>query len=471
MSPLEEESGFGKVDDEVIEKLVETLGRENVKTDVVERYVYSSDASLFSSLPDVVVIPETTEQVSGIMRIASEKRIPVTPRGAGTGLCGGAVPLYGGIVVDLSRMNRILEVDPDNFCVTVEAGIIPEELNKKLSEHGVFFPPSPGSKKMCTIGGMISTNAGGMHAVKYGVTRSFVLGLRVVLPSGEILKLGGKTLKRCLGYDLLQLFIGSEGTLGIITEATLRVLPIPEMSAVAVAYFQDISKAARAVNTVLRRITPSAIEILDGKSIEAVNRYMPSLNLPQAEAALYFEVEGGAKEVERQIKVIVEACKELGGKTEWTDDPNEKEKLLTGRELVGGAIMNVDRRRVRIYEAEDVCVPLSKLPAFIREVHKISEKYGIPVCLYGHAGDGNCHSGIMVDPTSREEWEKMRHLAREIYELAVKLGGNISGEHGIGILRAEYMERIHGATSLRLMRAIKRAFDPLGILNPGKMGL
>lgn len=462
--------GYGKVDDEVIGRLVKALGEGNVKADLVERYAYSTDASLFSSLPDVVVTPENTSQVVDIVRIASEKCIPVTPRGGGTGLCGGAVPLYGGILVDLSKMNRILEVDLDNFCVTVEAGITPERLNRELAKHGFFFPPSPGSKKMCTIGGMIATNAGGMHAVKYGVTRNFVLGLKLVIPPGEVVSLGGKVLKRCLGYDLIQLVVGSEGTLGIVTEATLRILPLPEKSAVVVAYFKDVSTAAKAVNAVLRRVIPSAIEILDKKSIEAVNRYLPSLNLPQAEAALYFEVDGSEQEVERQMEVIVDACRMHGGETEWTSDPKEKEKLLAGRETVGGAIMNVDRRRVRVYKAEDVCVPIAQLPRFVEEVHHISEKYGIPVCIYGHAGDGNCHSGIMIDPTSREEWERMRKMAGEIYELAVKLGGNISGEHGIGLLRAGYMAGIHGK-ALDIMKKIKEAFDPQGILNPGKMGL
>jgi len=461
---------YGKVDSEVLNRLMETLGEGNVKTDVVERYAYSTDASLFSSLPEVVVTPKNTSQVVEVIRIASEKRIPVTPRGGGTGLCGGAVPVHGGIVIDLSGMSRILEVGLDNFCVTVEAGITPERLNKELAKHGFFFPPSPGSKKMCTIGGMIATNAGGMHAVKYGVTRNFVLGLKVVIPPGEVLSLGGKVLKRCLGYDLIQLIVGSEGTLGVVTEAILRILPLPERSAVVVAYFKDGASAAKAVNAVLRQVIPSAIEILDERSIEAVNRYVPSLNLPKAGAVLYFEIDGSEQEVERQLEVIIDACRTHGGETEWTSDPKEKERLLAGREIVGGAIMNVDRRRVRVYEAEDVCVPLAQLPRFIEEVHRISERYGIPVCIYGHAGDGNCHSGIMIDPTSQEEWEKMRAMAREIYELAVRLGGNISGEHGIGLLRADYMESIHGS-SLRIMRKIKEAFDPQGILNPGKMSL
>ncbi|MEM1658923.1 MAG: FAD-binding oxidoreductase [Candidatus Jordarchaeales archaeon] len=462
--------GYGKVDEEVLSRLVDALGERNVKTDVVERYAYSTDASLFSSLPDVVVTPESCSQVVEVVKIASEKRIPVTPRGGGTGLCGGAVPVYGGIVVDMSKMNRILEVDLENFCVVTEAGVTPENLNKELAKHGFFFPPSPGSKRMCTIGGMIATNAGGMHAVKYGVTRNFVLGLKLVIPPGEVLNLGGKVLKRCLGYDLIQLVVGSEGTLGIITEATLRILPLPEESAVVVAFFDDISTAAKVVNAVLRRVVPSAIEILDSRSIEAVNRYMPSLNLPQAGAALYFEVEGSRPEVERQVQVIVEACKAHGGRIEWTTDPKEKEKLLAGREVVGGAIMNVDQRRVRVYEAEDVCVPIAQLPRFVEEAHRISEKYGVPVCIYGHAGDGNCHSGIMIDPTNREEWVKMRAMAKEIYELAVRLGGNISGEHGIGLLRAGYMESIN-ERALQLMRKVKEAFDPQGILNPGKMGL
>jgi len=455
----------------LVESLSSIVGDEHVKSDIVDRYCYSMDASFYRAVPDVVVFPQTTEQVSEVMRFANANGVPVTPRGAATGLCGGAVPLKGGIVLDLTKMNKILEIDLDNLCVRVESGVIQNQLNEELEPHGFFFPPSPGSKKMCTIGGMISTNAGGMRAVKYGVTRNFVLGLKVVLASGEVLDLGGKTLKRSLGLDLIQLFVGTEGTLGVITEALLRILPLPEETAVIVAPFSDIGDAARAVNSVLRRTIPAAIEIMDRGIIRAVNAYMPELNLPEVDALLYFEAGGTREEVEKQTELIVETCKKHGARgIQWTSDPLEKQRLWQGREAAGGAIMNLDRRLVRVYEAEDVCVPISKMPEMIKRFREISEKYGIPVCLYGHAGDGNVHSGVLIDVRSEEEWRKLRALTREVYEAAISLGGNVSAEHGVGVLRAEWMEKIHGL-GLEYIKKIKRVFDPRGILNPGKLGV
>lgn len=459
------------MEEDLVKVLCSIVGEENVKSDIVDRYCYSTDASMYSSIPDVVVFPRTTDHVSEIMKFANAKEIPVTPRGAATGLCGGAVPLKGGIVIDLSKMNKILEIDLDNFCVRVEPGVIQNELNQVLNKHGFFFPPTPGSKKMCTIGGMISTNAGGMTAVKYGVTRNFVLGLKVVLASGEVLELGGKTLKRSLGLDLLQLFVGTEGTLGIITEALLRIVPLPEETAVIVAPFEDIYEATKAVNSVLSRTIPAAIEIMDRGIIKAVNAYIKELKLPEVEAILYFEVDGTREEVQNQIKIIVETCrnhKSLG--VQWTADPGKKLMLWQGREAAGGAIMNLDRRLVRVYEAEDVCVPISKIPDMVKRFQEISKKYGIPVGLYGHAGDGNIHSGVLIDVRNPEEWRKLKNLAREVYETAMSLGGNISAEHGIGALRAEWMGRIHGG-GLKYIKKIKEAFDPKGILNPGKLDM
>lgn len=459
------------MEDYLVKALSEIVGEDNVKTDVIDRYCYSMDASIYKSIPDVVVFPQSTEHVSEIMKFANAKEIPVTPRGAGTGLCGGAVPIEGGIVLDFTRMNRILEVDLDNFCVKVEPGVIQNQLNQVLNRYGVFFPPTPGSKKMCTVGGMISTNAGGMTAIKYGVTRNFVLGLKVVLASGEVLNLGGKTLKRSLGLDLVHLFVGTEGTLGIVTEALLRIMPLPEETAVIVAPFQDINDAAKAVNTVLSRTIPTAIEILDSGSIKAVNNYMSELNLPEVDAILYFEVGGTHEEVGKQTALIVEACKTHKSQNiQWTSDPSERQMLWQGREAVGGAIMTLDKRLVRVYEAEDVCVPISKIPEMVKKFQEISKKYGIPVCLYGHAGDGNIHSGILIDIRNQEEWQKLKNLTHEVYETATTLGGNLSAEHGIGILRADWMDRIQGA-GLEYIKKIKRIFDPKGILNPGKLGI
>ncbi|MGQ9721720.1 MAG: FAD-binding oxidoreductase [Candidatus Jordarchaeum sp.] len=457
--------------EDLVNILASIVGEENVKSDIIDRYCYSMDASIYKSIPDVVVFPQTTDQVVEIMKLANTNEIPVTPRGAATGLCGGAVPIEGGIVVDLTQMNKILEIDLDNFCVRVEPGVIQLQLNQELKKQGFFFPPTPGSKKMCTIGGMISTNAGGMTAVKYGVTRNFVLGLKVVLASGEVLSLGGKTLKRSLGLDLTQLFIGSEGTLGIITEALLRIIPLPEETAVIVAPFEDINEAAKAVNSVLNHTIPTAIEIMDRGIIKAVNAYVPELNLPEVDALLYFEIGGTPEEVKKQTELIVETCKKhKSNNVQWTSDPSEKQMLWQGREAAGGAIMNLDKRLVRVYEAEDVCVPISKVPEMVKRFQEISKKYGVPVGLYGHAGDGNIHSGVLIDVRNPEEWQKLKKLTGEVYETAMSLGGNISAEHGIGVLRAGWMDRILGE-GLHYVKKIKKVFDPKGILNPGKLGI
>ncbi|MFB0560169.1 MAG: FAD-binding oxidoreductase [Candidatus Lokiarchaeia archaeon] len=459
------------MEEDLVKALSSIVGEENVKNDIIDRYCYSMDASIYRSIPDVVVFPQSTDQVSEIMKFANANEIPVTPRGAATGLCGGAVPLKGGIVMDLTKMNKILEIDLDNLCVKVESGVVQFQLNQELKLYGFFFPPTPGSKKMCTIGGMISTNAGGMRAIKYGVTRNFVLGLKVVLASGEVLDLGGKTLKRCLGLDLIQLFVGSEGTLGVITEALLRIIPLPEETAVIVAPFEDINGAAKAVNSVLSNTIPAAIEIMDSGIIKAVNAYIPELNLPEVNAILYFEVGGTREEVKRQTELIVEICKNHNSKNiKWTSDPSEKQMLWQGREAAGGAIMNLDKRLVRVYEAEDVCVPISKIPEMVKKFQEISKKYGIPVCLYGHAGDGNIHSGVLIDVRDQEEWQKLKKLTSEVYETAMSLGGNISAEHGIGVLRAGWMDRVQGA-GLDYIKKIKKVFDPKGILNPGKLGM
>lgn len=459
------------MEEDLVKALSSIVGEENVKNDIIDRYCYSMDASIYRSIPDVVVFPKSTDQVSEIMKFANVNEIPVTPRGAATGLCGGAVPLEGGIVMDLTKMNKILEIDLDNLCVKVEPGVIQFQLNEELKPHGFFFPPTPGSKKMCTIGGMISTNAGGMRAIKYGVTRNFVLGLKVVLASGEVIDLGGKTLKRCLGLDLIQFFVGSEGTLGIITEALLRIIPLPEETAVIIAPFEEINEAAKAVKSVLSNTIPTAIEIMDSGIIKAVNSYIPELNLPEVDAILYFEVGGTREEVKRQTELIVEICKKHNSKNiQWTSDPSEKQMLWQGREAAGGAIMNLDKRLVRVYEAEDVCVPISKIPEMVKKFQEISKKYGIPVCLYGHAGDGNIHSGVLIDVRKQEEWQKLKRLTSEVYEAAMSLGGNISAEHGIGVLRADWMERVQGQ-GLDYIKKIKKVFDPKGILNPGKLGM
>lgn len=464
----------GRLNEETIKQLKEIVGEENISTEPYERYLYSMDVYLRRhNPPDVIVRPKSTLEVSRIVQLAYEHEIPITPRGAGTGITGGAIPIKGGILIDMTRMNRILEIDLDNRCVTLEAGVIHAELNKVLSKYGFFFPPEPGSSKMCTMGGLVSIGGSGIRAVKYGTAKDYVLSLTVVLPNGEVLKTGKKVLKRAAGYNLTQLFVGSEGTLGVITEMTLKIMPLPENYGIAMAVYEKLEDAARTVRGLFQAgVIPSAIEILDETAIQAVNKYRPSLRLPNAEGILLFEVEGSSTEVKRQASTIGEICRENGASQyRWSDDPTERERLWEARRVVGVATGKLDKKRSRVYEAEDFAVPISKIVEVIRKVREISKKHKIPAVIFGHIGDGNLHVAPLLDKKNRDEWARLDRLVDEVQRFVISIGGSISAEHGIGMLREEYVELENGPVAMRVMRGIKRLFDPKNIMNPGKMAL
>ncbi len=441
-----------------------------VSNSPAELCCYSCDASQVYGLPEYVVRPLTTEEVSRILSLAYKYEIPVTARGAGTGLAGGAVPLRGGMVLDMSGMNKILEIDVENLQVHVEPGVVVEHLNRALKPHGFFFPPNPGSSSVCTIGGLISNNGSGMRCVKYGTTKSYVLDLEVVLADGKVIRTGSRVLKSSAGYDLTRLMVGAEGTLGIITAARLRIVPIPRRRRLVMASFESSELAGMAVvKTFSAGIVPSACEIMDSTTVKVLRRCDPNIVLPDGDVIL-FEVDGTDLSTSEDARRISEACAGLAQSIRIASDEREMSEIWAARELVGAAISRLDPSKSRVYVGEDVGVPMKEIPNLMRKVQEISDSTGIPAMKYGHIGDGNLHVAWFIDVSSEDEWTRLRRAADMIHRAAIELGGTVSSEHGIGGSRAEYMEMQWGP-ALDIMRAIKRALDPKGILNPGKLGL
>jgi len=436
-----------------------------------ELYCYSSDASQVKGMPDYVVRPKSTNEVSRIVRLAYENDIPVTARGAGTGLAGGAVPVAGGIVLDMSGMNRILEVDIDNIQVVVEPGIVQDSLNDALKPYGFFFPPNPGSSAMCTIGGMIAYNASGMRCVKYGTTRNYVRDLEVVLADGTIIHTGSKMLKSAAGYDLTQLIIGSEGTLGIVTKASLKIAPLPKTRKLVITSFENTEIAGQAVvKTFSNGVIPSACEILDRVSLQVLKRYDPNLVLPSEGDVILFEVDGTESSAREAAEQIMKVCAPLALSIRLAESEKEMADIWAARKLVGAAIYRLDPTKTRIYVGEDVGVPIKQIPELLKRVQEISERFNLPAMKYGHIGDGNLHLALFIDVLNKDEWDRLNKAADLVHRTAIELGGTVSSEHGVGAARAEYME-IQWGPALEVMRAIKKALDPKGILNPGKLGL
>lgn len=454
----------------ILEDLLEIAG-DRVSASLTERYCYSCDASQITGLPDFVVRPENTGEVSRLIRLCSEHQTPVTARGAGTGLAGGASPVLGGIVLDMSGMNRILEIDIENQQVIVEPGVVHEKLNLSLKPYGFFFPPDPGSSAMCTIGGMISYNSSGMRSVKYGTVRNYVLDLEVVLADGHVIHTGSRVLKSAAGYDLTRLFTGSEGTLGIITRAGLKIAPLPKTRILVQACFEEAEVAGLAVIKVFSSgITPSACEILDKTTLQVLKLCDPDIALPDDGDVILFEVDGTEASTAEAAMQISEICRPMAKSVRVASGP-EMEPIWAARRLVGAAISRLDPNKTRIYMGEDVGVPLKQIPAMIRKVQQITTNLGIPAMKYGHIGDGNLHVALFIDVDDEDQWDIIRLAADRIHKAAIKLGGTVSSEHGIGLARAEYLQEQLGVDTLQVMQSIKKALDPKGILNPGKMGL
>ncbi|CAJ37343.1 FAD-binding oxidoreductase [Methanocella arvoryzae] len=454
----------------MLTELQNIVGTDRASSDEAELYCYSFDSSYVRGKADYVVRPKTAEEVSAVVKLAAAHRIPIVPRGSASGLTGGAVPVQGGIVLDMTGMNRILDIDLENMQVLIEPGIIHGHLNRELAKHGFFFPPDPGSSEMCSLGGLIGNGGSGMHSVKYGTVKDYVLDLEVVLPDGEIIHTGCKAPKTSAGYDLTRLYVGSEGTLGIITKARLRICALPETKSVITAAFARLEDAGTAAVEVLKAgVTPAAMEIMDASALRAIRKYQPEMEVPEGEAMLIFEVDGYRESTSREAALISGICRRCGGATTIARDSAEVERIWTTRRLVSVIISRLSPGKVAIYEAEDIGMPIKDVPRMLRKIRQISERHGLDLVVFGHIGDGDLHTGIAIDLLDEGEWKKVHAVKDEIYDAVLEAGGTLSGEHGIGVIRGDYMPRIYGRGH-EIMRAIKKAVDPLNIMNPGKMG-
>lgn len=452
---------------QLIRQLTNIASKHKVFTAKEDLYCYGYDATFRSFMPDVVVKPQDTDQVAAIVRLANEKGIPVYPRGAGTGLSGGSLPVQGGIVMALTDMNRILEIDRGNLLAVVQPGVITAHLHEAAEKEGLFYPPDPASSDVCTIGGNIAECAGGPRGFKYGVTRDYVLGLEVVAPSGEILRTGGKTVKNVSGYDLTRLLVGSEGTLGIITRATLRLIPRPRAVRTLLAVYDDLLNAGESiVNISTSGVIPATMEIMDRLSIRCASGSC-GVDLPQdSEAILIIEVDGMEAAVREEAAIVARVCRTAGAReVVMAEKPADREKIWRARKAVSSALMKIAPTKI----SEDATVPRSQIPAMINQLQRIRGKYNINLVIFGHAGDGNLHPNIITDENDPEEMQRVEAAIREIFQAAVSLGGTLSGEHGIGTLKAPFMEMEFGPAELSYMRRIKDTLDPRGVLNPGKI--
>jgi len=452
----------------MISKLEKIVGKEAVLTSKEDLNAYSYDGTTtWAHMPDVVVLPTSSEQVSQILKLANENRIPVTPRGGGTNVSGGSIPIKGGIVLCTTRMNKILDINKTNLTVTVESGVVLQDLNMALAKEGLFYPPDPQSFFGCTMGGNVAENAGGPYCVKYGVTKQYVLGLEVVLANGYIMKLGGVTVKNRTGYELIMLFTGSEGTLGVITKITLRLLPMPPASKTMMAIFDDMAVGGQAVSNILGSgVVPAKVEFVDNFVIRRIEEKTP-MGLPvDANALLLLQADGSSAAVEADTEQIVDILKKSGAKeVKVAKDANEAAMYWKMRSGGFAAVFSA----AHTVMAEDVAVPRDKLAEFIRKLGEISKKSGFFIQFLGHAGDGNLHPSIFTDIRNKEEFARAQETMGEIFDAALSLGGVLSGEHGIGLEKQRFLKKAMDPVALDLMKKIKGILDPNNILNPGKI--
>ena len=462
---------FNKIDSAVYRRLTEISGPKAVFNSEEMLDKYSKDETIgLSHTPEAVVLPATLKEIKEIFRLANIENIPVTPRGLGTGLSGGAVPLYGGIVLSLERMNRLVEIDRENLMVVTEPGIITGELQQTVEAEGFFYPPDPASLESCSIGGNVAEGAGGSRAVRYGTTKDYVQGLEMVLPSGEVIHTGGKVVKDVTGYNLTQLLVGSEGTLAVVTRIILRLIPLPKLRMDLLVPFNSIEKTTRTVSEIIEaKIVPTAIEFMENNCFElAENHIKRKLAFRDAAAHLLVTLDGNHQEaLEDSRNRVGEICERNGAYDIYVADTRpDIERMWEGRKclfeaanLVGG-----------MYKSLDVVVPRSRIPTLVQKIHGISELHRIQAMSFGHAGDGNIHVLLFKGELSDDVWDSHIVLAeRELYNETVNLGGRITAEHGIGLLRKQYLSMNLGTNQIEILRKLKKAFDPKSILNPGKI--
>ncbi|MCC7264705.1 MAG: FAD-binding protein [Candidatus Latescibacteria bacterium] len=451
-----------------IEQLSGFLKPEQLLTSPEELSVYAYDGTaMLHQLPDCVVLPENARQVSNVLRWANEARVPVVTRGSGTGLSGGSVPVAGGLVLCLVRLNRILEVDTRNLTMTVEPGVLTQAISDAATAAGLFYPPDPGSIKISTIGGNVAENSGGLRGLKYGVTRDYVMALEVVLADGRILNTGTKCVKDVAGFTLKDLFIGSEGTLGVITRITLKLIPQPAAKRTLLAMYDKMTDAAQTISAIIEdKIIPCTLEFLDRTTIECVEGYA-KIGLPtDAEAVLLMEVDGHPAQVEEQAQRLEGlATAHHARQVRRAEDAAEALRLATARRSAFSALARLAPTVI----LEDVTVPRSELAKMVAFVQEVGERYQLRIGTFGHMGDGNLHPTFLTDERNEEEIQRVEKAMREVFEYAVQLGGTITGEHGVGLAKKPYLAGALGPVALDVMRRVRKGFDPNGILNPGKI--
>ncbi|OPL14415.1 MAG: glycolate oxidase subunit GlcD [delta proteobacterium ML8_D] len=452
----------------VAQKILNIVGPQNFSTDPADLECYSYDASSIISLPQAVVMPVSTEQVSQILSLANQEGLAVSPRGAGTGTTGASVPINRGLALCLAKMNRIISINPKDLTALVEPGVVTGELQEEVSRYGLFYPPDPASMKFCTIGGNVATGAGGPRAVKYGVTRDYVMALEVVLADGTVIHTGTKTAKGVVGYDLTRLLVGSEGMLGVVTGITLRLLPAPESDGTLIAFFPDTKSASNTVVSLFEsRILPRCAEFLDKLSIGLISEQLPVAITESADAMLLIEVDGVQESIPRQLEAVKKSCRECGATDIHVAKSKDQAKIFwAARQALAPSIRTLgfpDKIN------EDICVPRSCLPEIISRLEKIGRKNRITILSFGHAGDGNLHVNLLLDLSNREEKLRGKAAVMEVMEATLALGGTISGEHGVGLTKRPFIQMEIDKKGLEIMKGIKRIFDPGNILNPGKV--
>jgi len=456
------------IKESIVTEFQKIVGKENALTspEALKAYSYDGTTSWIHE-PDIVLFPTSTQEISAIMKIANAEKIPVTPRGGGTNVSGGSVPIEGGIVICFTKMNTIVKIDKENLTATVEPGVVLMDLNMALAREGLFFPPDPQSFLGATMGGVIAENAGGPACVKYGVTKQYILGLEVVLANGDIVNLGGRTLKNVVGYDLMHIFISSEGTLGIIAKAELKLNPLPKTKKTIMAVYADVAVAGESVYRVLENgVIPGKIEFLDNWVINRIEEMMP-MGLPRdADAVLLFECDGIPEAVEKEVEQIVEITKKYGAvDVRVAKDQAEADRYWLARRAGFAAVFG----KAPTVLAEDVTVPRNKMPDLIRKCKEVAKKYNLEINVLGHAGDGNLHPSILTDINNKEAYDRALKGLDEIIGAAVELGGVLSGEHGIGLEKQKFFRRVIDPNIINMMKGVKQLFDPNNIMNPGKI--
>lgn len=455
----------------LIKELNKTFPKENILTEIEERYVYSVDASnnilSKTELPDAVVFVETIEQVQQIVKIANKYMTPIICRGAGTNTVGACVPVHGGIILNFSKMNKILEINPENMTAKVQPGVVVGRLQQEVEKIGLFYPPDPSNLKVSTIGGSIAQNSAGARCFKYGATKDYVIDMLVVTADGKLIRTGSNTIKNAAGYNLGSLFIGSEGTLGIVVEATLKLITKPQASQVIMAYFDSIEDSVVAVNKIIeKQVCPTTIDFMAKNAIQTIERFYPTGLLTDKESALIIEIDGYKQALEIQRSIICETLKENNAsKIQFSSNKNEADNIWSARRLSMAACTKL-RPNVT---TDDVIVPRENLAKLVKGIQEICTRHKLNICMVGHVGDGSIHPQIPIDYNDKDEYKHYKIAKSEIYHLTVTLGGTISGEHGIGLEKKAYLPHVVEGGALDYMRQIKKIFDPNNILNPYKI--